>query len=137
MGHLGISLLGEVGGGLQLHAPLEGNGNHEGTAFAGSLNAVATLAGWGTVWLALHRAGLPGAVLIQDSATHYHAPVRRDFVATADGPGAAGLERLLAAVRRHGRGRIPLRVTLAEEGSPRPALEFTGRYVVVPPSRTR
>ena len=50
---LGIRVESRSGGGLVLWLPLAANRNHKGAVFAGSLNAVATLAGWGALWLAL------------------------------------------------------------------------------------
>ena len=63
---------------LALGAPLAPNVNHKATAFAGSLNAVTTLAGWGTVWLLLAERGLHGTIVIQDSSTRYQLPVGHD-----------------------------------------------------------
>jgi thioesterase domain-containing protein len=63
-GQLGITAVGIEQGALILSAPLATNRNHEGTAFGGSLNAIATLAGWSVVWLALREAGLDGSVVI-------------------------------------------------------------------------
>ncbi|MEP6472510.1 MAG: YiiD C-terminal domain-containing protein, partial [Gemmatimonadota bacterium] len=59
-GRLGVTVVGTRDGALVLSAPLAFNRNHEGTAFGGSLNAVATLAGWSAVWLAVQEAGLDG-----------------------------------------------------------------------------
>src|SRR5438552_3568993 len=39
---------------LMLEAPVALNSNHLGTAFGGSINAVATLVGYALLWLALH-----------------------------------------------------------------------------------
>lgn len=133
VGHLGLRIAGETDGGLALHAPLEGNSNHQRTAFAGSLNAVATLAGWGTVWLLLHRGGLRGQVVIQDSRTEYFAPVHAGFTATCLPPDPRAVERFLAMVARHGRGRLGLTVAITADGAGEPAVRFAGRYVVVPP----
>jgi thioesterase domain-containing protein len=125
--HLGLEVLAHDEDGLILAAPLAKNVNHEGTAFAGSVNAVATLAGWGWVWLALKAAGQPGHVVLQDSKVRHLAPIDQDFRAYALQPSIAAVERLLDAVRRHGRGRIGL--TVEVRGGERLLAEFEGRYV--------
>jgi len=131
--HLGIEAVGYHNGVLSLRAPLAANVNHKGTAFGGSLNAIATLAGWGVIWLALREHDIPGEVVIQDSSVHYLRPVRGDFVARSGPPEPEALSRLLGAVRRRGRGRIGL---VAEvEDSEGAAVRFAGRYVVQAPIR--
>ena len=87
---LGLRVVGHEGGGLVLSSPLEPNINHKGTAFAGSLNATATLAGWGTIWLALREHGIRSHVVIQDSTVHYFRPVTGDFTARCKAPSATG-----------------------------------------------
>ena len=93
---------------LALGAPLAPNINHKATAFAGSLNAVMTLAGWGTVWLLLAERGLHGTIVIQESSTRYQLPVGNDFTATCRVPQADEAERFLAGLRRRGKARLPL-----------------------------
>ncbi len=125
--------------GLTLHAPLDRNRNHEGTAFAGSVNAVATLAGWGLVWLMVRRAGLGHAVVLQNSEVHFTLPVACDFSASAKTPDQAASGAFLEAIRRHGKGRIVVEVEVstgmsAEDGVAavaRPAARFSGRYVAI------
>jgi len=126
-GQLGVTAVGAEGGALILAAPLASNHNHEGTAFGGSLNALATLAGWGAVWLAVREAGLEGTIVIQDSAVRYQRPVTGDFRATA------ALEserkgRFLDALARKGKARITVDVTVGDAGGT--AVTFAGRYVV-------
>ena len=87
---LGLRVVGNEGGGLVLSSPLEPNINHKGTAFAGSLNATATLAGWGTIWLLLREHGIRSHVVIQDSTVHYFRPVTGDFTARCRAPSAGG-----------------------------------------------
>jgi thioesterase domain-containing protein len=126
---LGIRFGGAAGGGVRLRAPLAANINHRGTAFAGSLNALATLAGWATVWLVLRRHDLPGQVVIQDSTVHYARPVTGDFEARCEPPTHDAIAHLLESVRRRGRGRIELTVTVSDRQGP--AVNFRGRYVAL------
>src|SRR5579871_6277344 len=57
---------------LVLTAPLEPNHNHLGTAFGGSLSAMATLAGYAMIWLELDG---KGHVVVRDSAMRFRRPV--------------------------------------------------------------
>ena len=123
----GLRVVGNEGGGLVLSSPLEPNINHKGTAFAGSLNATATLAGWGTIWLLLREHGIRSHVVIQDSTVHYFRPVTGDFTARCRPPSSTAVERLVNAVRRRGRGRIELDVLVADGSGD--AVRFHGRFV--------
>ena len=60
---------------LMLRAPLDRNHNHQSTAFAGSLNALCTVAGWGSVFLLTRRHDLAGDIVIRRSAIKYLRPV--------------------------------------------------------------
>lgn len=130
--HLGIEPAGYRHGVLTLRAPLAANVNHKGTAFGGSLNAIATLAGWSVLWLALREHDLPGEVVIQDSTVRYLRPVTGDFQARSGPPEPEALSRLLSAVRRRGRGRISLVAEVEDQGGV--AVSFSGRYVVHAPA---
>ena len=125
--HLGVEILGLRAGALALRAPLAANRNHQGTAFGGSLNAIATLACWSAIWLALREAGVSGVVVIQDSAIRYLRPVTTDFTASAE-LAPERIEKLLETVRRRGKGRITVAATVSDAAGP--AVTFTGRYVV-------
>lgn len=113
---------------LSLRAPLAPNINHKATAFAGSLNAVTTLAGWGTAWLMLREHGLRGTIVIQESTTRYLLPVSDDFTATCRVPSEQTTERFLAGLRRRGKARLPLTVSILT-GDGQIAVAFTGHYV--------
>jgi thioesterase domain-containing protein len=125
---LGIRPVSYSHGIVTLQAPLRTNVNHRGTAFAGSLNAIATLAGWSLVWLALREHAVPGQVIIQDSSIQYLRPVAADFWARSGPADGVALERLFAAVRRRRRGRIAVEAVVGDRGGP--AVAFAGRYVV-------
>ena len=58
--HLGLQVRGDADPeSLSFWAAISPNLNHKSTAFAGSLNSVLTLAGWGLVWLLLKEWGPP------------------------------------------------------------------------------
>ncbi len=126
--HLGIEVLALDTAGVALRLPLAANRNHKGAAFAGSLNAVATVAGWSVLVDGLHRRGVDGHVVIQDSNVRYLAPVLGDAVARCAAPEAGQLERALATLGRRGLARIALRAEI--HSGPERAVEFEGRYVV-------
>lgn len=113
---------------LTLAAPLAPNMNHKDTAFAGSLNAVLTLAGWSLLWLIAYTESIPAKVVIQDSAIRYLRPVTRDFTARCHMPGRNEIERLLLMLRRKGRARLELQAEIVEDDMT--AVAFSGRYVV-------
>lgn len=114
--------------GLALEMPLAPNHNHAAAAFAGSLNALTTLAGWGLLWLLLDEAGIAANIVIQDGSIDYLRPVDADLiVARCAPPPPVELGRFLAALRRRGLARIALGATIGPEG--RPEVRFSGRFV--------
>lgn len=110
-----------------LDAPLAPNRNRSGTAFAGSRNALATLAGWS--WLTLHLGGegQDPEVALQDSSITYHKPAASAFRAVCVAPEAGELERFGATLARRGRARLRVTVTLLTRDGP--VGTFTGRSV--------
>ena len=110
-----------------LGAPLAANRNHLGTAFGGSLSAIATLAGYGMLWL---RLGDPDAhIVIMSSRIRYLHPVHGDIRAVCQAPDEEIFAGFLATFARKGRARIRLDVTIPEDGITRVA--FTGEFVAV------
>lgn len=104
------------GDALVLAAPLAPNRNDKGTGFAGSLNALMTLAGWGLVHLRLAEAGESCDIVIHRSEGEFSRAVATDFRARAtlsedDWDGC--LERL----RARGRGRIPVQARIEADGA--------------------
>jgi thioesterase domain-containing protein len=126
--HLGLRVEQYRDGRLTLWAPITTNLNHKSTAFAGSLNSVLTLAGWGLVWLLLKEWGLTGTVVIQESSCHYRRPVSNDFTASCQQPSADELARFEAQLRSRGKARIELTVEICQDEQV--AVTFRGRYVV-------
>lgn len=128
--HLELRVLSYDEQGLTLGAPLAPNINHKRTAFAGSLNSVVTLAGWGLLWLILREEGLHARVVIQDSACSYLRPVSDDFTAFCPKPGSAEIAKLAESLRKRGRARIELHVEV--HNALGLAVQFSGRYVLLP-----
>ncbi len=114
-------------GELTLTAPLEPNHNHLGTAFGGSLAALATLAGYAQLWLAL---GEPAAhVVIRQSALRYRRPVRGVLRALCAPPGDGEMSAFLEKFRTAGKARLSLAVRLVEGGET--CVEFEGEFVAL------
>ena len=125
---IGLTVAGYDGACLSLRAPLAPNINHKATAFAGSLTAVVTLAGWGTAWLLLHEHEMRGTIVIQESTTRYLLPVGHDFIASCRVPDEREVERFLLGLRRRGKARLRLTVEIVDGGG-RVAVAFIGHYV--------
>lgn len=103
---------------VRLSAPLAPNLNHTGTAFGGSLSAVAILSGWVLVHLKLREAGVTARLVIQRSALEFDGPVDGDFSATATLPPAAAWDRFLSTLGRHRRARIAVASVIACAAGP-------------------
>lgn len=115
------------GRGLRLKAPLEPNLNQERSAFAGSINALATLAGWGMAWSLIRGTDLEASILIQDSHIHYQHPVEQDFCALCLPPVPTEARHFLDSLRRRGRGRLSLNAEI--QVGDQIMARFAGRYV--------
>jgi thioesterase domain-containing protein len=98
---------------VQLRAPLAPNLNHRGTAFGGSLSALAILAGWVLVHLQLRDRGISARLVIQRSVLDFDAPLDGDFTATGMLPAAPAWDRFLATLARHRSARVTVVSTLA------------------------
>lgn len=126
--HIGLRVISYEAGLLVLKAPLAPNINHQQTAFAGSLNALATLAGWGQVWLILKELNLPGEIVIQDSNSNYLRPVSTDFVAACYKPEQEQIARFTTGLQKKGIARIELSANIYTNDTV--AVTFKGRYVI-------
>lgn len=125
--YLGISVESYDATSLVLNAPLANNMNHKGTAFAGSLNSVITLSGWGLLWLILRENRLSARIVIQDSTCDYLLPVTSDFSARCRKPEAIQIEKLVRTLQKKGRARLELSASIFQ--NQQLAVSFKGRYV--------
>lgn len=111
---------------ITLAAPLAPNRNHMGSAFGGSLQSLATLAGWGVTLIAAGRAS--GHVVIRTSQMKFLTPVAGELVAEAPLPasGATAAFRGALAARGHARLTVPVAIL---GPSRRVAARFVGEFV--------
>ena len=125
--HLGITVALYDGECLILKAPFAPNINHKATAFAGSLNSLLTLSGWGLLWLVLKERNLGVQIVIQESASSYLRPVTSDFSARCCKPDSLELAHFESMLRKRGKARIELAAEIRDSGVV--AVTFRGRYV--------
>jgi thioesterase domain-containing protein len=115
---------------LIIDAPLAPNRNHRGTAFAGSLNALCTAAGWGHVVLLLRRQDLVGGVVIRRSTIRYLRPVDAPVIVARSLPVTQVAQNyFLEMFREKGQAKLDLEVEICCGGEP--AVSFHGSYVVL------
>ena len=90
---------------VHLRAPLAPNRNLHGTAFAGSLYTLATLAGWSLVTLLTEELGLSGAVVLRHADVRYLSPVPDVINARAERPDMASCAAFGQQFHQRGKAR--------------------------------
>jgi thioesterase domain-containing protein len=108
-----------------VEAPVTLNSNHLGTAFGGSINAVATLAAYGLVWLGLRDHAVH--VVVAESSIRFLRPVRETIRAICQRPDRDEWAAFQARFAEKGKARITLRVKVVE--ADQTAVEFEGTFV--------
>lgn len=112
---------------LSCRAPLAPNKNLHHTMFAGSIYSLATLTGWGLIYLQLQALGLHGDIVLADGHIRYLAPLQALPCAKVRFHQARGCLRGLTQGRKV---RQTLRVEIFD--ADQQVAEFTGKFVVVP-----
>ena len=145
-GQMGIRVLEPADGastledGLRMRMPLDRNRNHQLTAFAGSLNALCTIAGWGSTYLLVRALQAEGAIVIRRSSIKYHRPVETDAITAhclAPAPEAREYFREMLLEKRQAKLDLTVEIASSEPGEDRPAVAFHGSYVVTAPDEDR
>ncbi|MDG4552450.1 MAG: YiiD C-terminal domain-containing protein [Candidatus Contendobacter sp.] len=111
---------------LALTAPLEPNANDKGTAFGGSMAAIAALTGWAITTLTLREHGETAEIVITDSTLQFLRPVRETIVAECVPPDAAAVEKFIQRYRQRGKTRWTVEVVVRADGEL--AMTFSGQY---------
>lgn len=124
---MGVTVESWDGRKLILHAPLEPNHNHLGTAFGGSLSALSTLAGYSLLWLVL--GDRQAHIVVRDSTIRYRHPVQGALRAICRRPGEDEMEAFQRQFVETGRARLSLHVTIEDAG--KVCVEFAGSFVAM------
>ncbi|WP_231916649.1 bifunctional GNAT family N-acetyltransferase/hotdog fold thioesterase [Rheinheimera sp. SA_1] len=112
---------------LQCKAPLAPNKNPHQTMFAGSIYSMATLTGWGMVFLQMKALGLQGDIVLADAQIRYLAPLQHTPSAKVD---LLQLKGDLTPLARGLKVRQQLKVQIMDGDNK--VAEFEGRFVVLP-----
>jgi thioesterase domain-containing protein len=124
---LGVNVKHYDGERLTLSAPLEANINHLGTAFGGSLHALAVLSGYGLLWLELQDTECH--IVIRESSISYDHPVTGEIRAICVRPEAEALSEFKKTFHDKGKARIMLSATIEDQG--RTAVSFQGTFIAM------
>jgi thioesterase domain-containing protein len=122
---MGLRVIANDERGFTVEAPVALNSNHLRTAFGGSINAVATLAAYGFLWLELNDPRVH--VIVAESSIRFLRPIRETIRAVCLRPPANDLEAFRIQLVEKGKARIVLRVNVTEAGQI--AAEFEGTFV--------
>ncbi|UAA38658.1 YiiD C-terminal domain-containing protein [Paraneptunicella aestuarii] len=125
--HMGIKLHQYSGRTLEVRASLNKNINLHGTMFAGSIFSLATLTGWGMIFLQLKQKKLSGEIVLGDGNIHYHKPV------TSQPRAVCNIETMSGDYEYLRRGKkCRLNVTVNIQDGDVPVAEFKGIYWIIP-----
>jgi thioesterase domain-containing protein len=124
---MGVRVVSNTAGDFAVEAPVALNHNHLDTAFGGSINAIATLAGYARLWLAIRDQH--AHLVVAQSSIRFLRPIRETIRAICEKPEADRLASFKAALRQNGKSRLKLSVTVQENS--RTAAEFTGTFVAL------
>jgi len=125
--HMGIKLHQYSGKTLETRASLNKNINVHGTMFAGSIFSLATLTGWGLLFLQLKERQLQGDIVLGDGDIHYHKPVTMKPRAICN---IESLQGKFTLVEKDKKSRFTIQVDILDDESP--VAEFKGVYWVLP-----
>jgi len=122
---MGVRVVAHDENGFVVEAPVALNSNHLGTGFGGSINAVATLAAYGLVWIELRDTRVH--VVVAESSIRFLRPVRETIHAICRRPDRNEWAAFQVRFAEKGKSRITLRVNVVE--ADQRAAEFEGTFV--------
>lgn len=114
---------------LTVTAPLSANHNHTGTAFAGSLYALASVSGWAFLHQLLQRENLVAELVLADAHIRYRHPVKTILRARLRVP-LPDQRAFLENIQQGKRARLSLNIALINDEQE--AASFQGLYFATP-----
>lgn len=124
---IGVHVVSADDARVEITCPLSVNHNHLGTAFGGSLAAVAILAGYAWIFRALITRGHDVHVVLKSTSIDYLKPVEEDLRAVCEAPPAPEFEKFVSTFERKGLARLTLRSVI--ETASGVACSLTGEFV--------
>lgn len=124
---MGVRVLTADAASFVVEAPLALNHNHLGTGFGGSIQSVATLAGYGLLWLEMRDA--TKQIVIAESTMRFLRPVRETIRAVCARPRQSEMEAFHSALNETGKARLKLSVAVIENNIA--AAKFEGTFVAL------
>jgi thioesterase domain-containing protein len=117
------------GGRLAMGMPLAPNRNHQDSAFAGSLNALCTVVGWGTMFLLLEQQDMSGNIVIRRGNIRYRRPVRLPYIVARSLPlDRDAVDYFYELLRSKEKSKLDVAVEIVDGQGP--LVAFQGSYVV-------
>lgn len=126
---MGVTVLDMTEEGIRLGAPLHLNLNHKRTAFGGSLESIATVTCWSTLYVDLMRRGLKAELVIRHCEMSFEHPVEGDFSAYAKYPAPDEQKAFQRMFERRGIARISLESHVEMQG--KACAHFKGEFAAV------
>lgn len=127
--HMGIKLYQYTERTIETRASLNKNINLHGTMFAGSIYSLATLTGWGMLFLQLKQKGLQGEIVLGDASIHYHKPV------TMSPRAICNIETVRAKFKFLQQGKkCPASLNVEIYDGEQAVADFTAQYWILPVS---
>ena len=125
---MGVRVVSQDGEQFVVEAPVALNHNHLETGFGGSINSVATLAGYGLLWVEL-RGDADCHVVVKESAIRFLRPVRKTIRAYCARPAEDDLGNFKKKLGATGKASLKLQVSVKEDNVL--AAEFVGTFVAL------
>jgi thioesterase domain-containing protein len=114
---LEIRVTGIESGRVELRAPFGPNRNDHGSAFGGSVAALAILAGWTRLHVLLRERGVDAGSVIRKSALEYLSPADAELVAETQPLEERAVQRFFRSLGRFGKGRLEVVTEVRANGT--------------------
>jgi thioesterase domain-containing protein len=115
--HLNFEILEATPNKVHLRAKLEGNTNHKGTAFGGSLYTLSVLAAYSLVYMGISKEEIQtNNIVIQKGEIQYLAPVTGDFDVVCEFNEPELYQKFYYCLSRWGKVREIMRVQVLCKG---------------------